>query len=67
MVTNSFVFYSKSFVKVKTLTGLQIGFLSKVYKRAPDTFFRWVEEKLLLKDLEDIRIFTAGIEGLGNP
>ena len=34
--------------------------------QAPETFFRWLEEKLLLKELEDIRIVTMAIEDLSD-
>ncbi|VDI62430.1 Hypothetical predicted protein [Mytilus galloprovincialis] len=54
----------ESFSGLHSLTGEQIGFLYKLFRRAPDFFYKCLEEKLGLKSLEDLMKFDKALEKL---
>ncbi|XP_052098072.1 uncharacterized protein LOC127732904 [Mytilus californianus] len=54
----------EAFSSLHSLTGEQIGFLYKLFRRAPDFFYKCLEEKLGLKSLEDLMKFDKALEKL---
>lgn len=53
-----------AFSGLKNLSGEQLVFLYKLFRRAPDYFYRCIEEKLGMKSLEDLMRFSDSIENL---
>ncbi|XP_069137832.1 uncharacterized protein [Argopecten irradians] len=49
---------------LKSLSGAQLAFLYKLFRRAPEFFYRCLEEKLGLQSLEDLMKFTDALEKL---
>ncbi|XP_033750309.1 uncharacterized protein LOC117334666 [Pecten maximus] len=49
---------------LKSLNGAQLAFLYKLFRRAPEFFYRCLEEKLCLRSLEDLMRFTDALEKL---
>ncbi|XP_060072155.1 uncharacterized protein LOC132552028 [Ylistrum balloti] len=54
----------EAFVGLKSLSGAQLAFLYKLFRRAPEFFYRCLEEKLGLQSLEDLMRFTDALEKL---
>ncbi|XP_062594967.1 uncharacterized protein LOC134256336 [Saccostrea cucullata] len=53
-----------AFSGLKNLSGKQLVFLYKLFRRAPEYFYRCIEEKLGMKSLEDLMKFSDAIEKL---
>lgn len=53
-----------AFSGLKNLSGEQLIFLYKLFRRAPEYFYRCIEEKLGMKSLEDLMRFSDCIEKL---
>lgn len=53
-----------AFSGLKNLSGEQLVFLYKLFRRAPEYFYRCIEEKLGMKSLEDLMRFSDSIERL---
>lgn len=53
-----------AFSGLKNLSGEQLVFLYKLFRRAPEYFYRCIEEKLGMKSLEDLMRFSDSIEKL---
>lgn len=54
----------QAFSGLKSLSGQQIAFLYKLSFKAPDFFYKCLEEKLGLKSLEDLMKFDKALETL---
>ncbi|KAJ8304373.1 hypothetical protein KUTeg_017956 [Tegillarca granosa] len=54
----------EKFSGLKTLSGEQLTFLYKVFQRAPEFFYRCIEQKLGITSLEDLMRFSNAVEKL---
>ncbi|KAK3098736.1 hypothetical protein FSP39_022570 [Pinctada imbricata] len=54
----------ETFSGLKSLSGEQIAFLYKMFYRAPESFYRCIQEKLGMKSLEELMRFSDAIESL---